>query len=508
VDGRRLLTIPRWAFAAAGYALLLAAWVFASPPSAAPDEPAHAVRAAAAGGGQWEGQPAQPYERTAGLTPAQADYLNQQTWEVSIPARLVPAPACFAGTPDIPATCVNDTAAATTGTVRVTTYATTAPPVLYTLAGLAMRLPAGGLSPQLAGRLALALVCALLLAGAARSAGLRGSLWPAAGLALAVTPMVLFLGASLNPAGVSVCAAICFAASVLAVWSGPPRAGQLLVAALSGAVLALSRPSGLLVLTTLSAAVLPLVWPRWLVRPGVFLAVAMVVAAGLAEVAWALAHPLSPPLGRSSLQDALGPLAAIWSDLAQQLVGAFGPGGEVRLPVVLPGLWVILTALVVGAALVVGLWRDRFALLIALAAAALVATAAYAFILTPVGWEPEGRFFLATAAVVPVLAGFVLHRAGVPSRSDVFLLGIAVGAMQMVAFWENARRYAVGRHGPVSFLDVAAWVPPGGWVRWVAVAGAGCALIALSLLPLTAAEREDESQGRVVIDPTMVSLSR
>src|SRR2546423_3112217 len=79
----------RWPLAAAGYGLLLLAWVFASPPGAAPDESAHSVRAAAAGAGQLQGRPATPYGRTPQRTPAQAGLLNAQAQEFTVPARLV-----------------------------------------------------------------------------------------------------------------------------------------------------------------------------------------------------------------------------------------------------------------------------------------------------------------------------------------------------------------------------------------------------------------------------------
>src|SRR5215471_15471969 len=97
----------RWLFAAAGYALLLGAWVFASPLGAAPDETAHAVRAAAAGAGQWQGQPTLPYVRTPELTPAQADFLNAESQQFAIPAALVPPGACFAQRVDQSAACAN-----------------------------------------------------------------------------------------------------------------------------------------------------------------------------------------------------------------------------------------------------------------------------------------------------------------------------------------------------------------------------------------------------------------
>src|SRR5256885_8445498 len=79
----------RWAAAALGYALLLVAWAFASPLGAAPDEPAHAVRAAAAGAGQLQGRAATPYDRTPQRTPAQSDFLNAEAQRFTIPASLV-----------------------------------------------------------------------------------------------------------------------------------------------------------------------------------------------------------------------------------------------------------------------------------------------------------------------------------------------------------------------------------------------------------------------------------
>src|SRR5262245_40745745 len=68
----------RWALAAIGYALLTLGWVFASPFGAAPDEPAHAIRAVAAAYGQWQGRSVAPYQRGPDRTPGQADILDTQ----------------------------------------------------------------------------------------------------------------------------------------------------------------------------------------------------------------------------------------------------------------------------------------------------------------------------------------------------------------------------------------------------------------------------------------------
>jgi hypothetical protein len=80
--------------------------------------------------------------------------------------------------------------------------------------------------------------------------------------------------------------------------------------------------------------------------------------------------------------------------------------------------------------------------------------------------------------------------------------------MQFAAFWENARRYVVRRHCPLDFVSVAEWAPPGGWLPWVVVAATGCIFVALSLVPLSAPEREDVSGSRLVGNPTLMSVSR
>jgi len=499
--------VPRSAFAALGYALLIGAWEFASPIGAAPDEQAHIVRAAAAGVGQLDGRPVAPYQRGGGLSPAQADLLNRQTQEFSIPVRLVPPSTCFASAPDQSAACVGSPRApAGSYSVAAQSYATTAPPFIYVLAGLAMQLPQNSVLPAYVGRLALGLVCTLLLAAAASAVSGRGSLWPAVGLALAVTPMVLFLASSLTPAGVAVCAAICLMAAVVALWTGPPTFGLLSVTVLAGLALVLARPSGLAVVAAVSVAALPLVRARLLFRPAVLLAFLAVGGGVAVEVGWVLGHQPSLPLGGLSVTDGLPVVAERWPALVQQLVGVFG-STDVPLIAAIPAVWSVLAALLIGSALVIGSFGERLALLLA-ASAVVLAAAAYAVILSPVGWELQGRYVLAVAVLLPLLGGFVMYRAGAPTRADVFLVGLAVAAMQFAAFWENAHRYAVGRYGTPDFVDLAQWSPPGGWLVWVVVAATGCILVALSLVPLTEAEREDISGSRLIANSSMVSVSR
>lgn len=494
---------PRWALAALGYVLLAVAWVFATPLGGAPDEPAHSVRAAAAGQGRWQGAPVTPYQRTPRRTPAQVDVLDAQAQQFTVPARPVLPEPCFAGSVDQAATCALSQPAAA-GTVTAATYETTAPPPAYAIAGFAMRLPGDLLAPGYLGRLALALASALLLAGAAWAAAGRGSLWPLAGLALAATPTVLYLGAALGTAGLAAAAGICFTAACAAYWLGRPRRGLEAVIAVSGAVLGLASAAGAISLVALAVVLLPLARVRRLTRPAALLASAVVTAAAVAGVALALDHR-PPASGRADLVAAVPSVLAAAPALLEQAVGVFGRW-DVALPAAAYAVWGGMVVLGVSAALVVGRWRDRLALLLGLAAPLAVAAVAEAFVLSPAGWDPSAGFLLPTLAAVPVVAGFVLHGARLRPRADPFLVGAAVIAVQLLAFWENARRYAVGRHGPLAFPGVAQWAPPAGWLPWLALAGAGALLIVLALMPLWRAERDEEALGPlVVVDPLSVS---
>src|SRR5260370_41265450 len=152
-----------------------------------------------------------------------------------------------------------------------------------------MRLPQPALAPGYLGRLALALLCALLLLAAAWAAGGRGSLWPLAGVALAATPMVLFLGSALGAAGVTIAAAVSFTTGVVAFWMGPPRPGLAPLIGVSGVILALASTGGGLALGALIVALLPLVRVPRLCEPGAGLASLGVTAALVAGGAFAFA---------------------------------------------------------------------------------------------------------------------------------------------------------------------------------------------------------------------------
>jgi hypothetical protein len=97
---------------------------------------------------------------------------------------------------------------------------------------------------------------------------------------------------------------------------------------------------------------------------------------------------------------------------------------------------------------------------------------------------------LPIVVAVPLLAGGALNRnRGRVSarwlRALAIGVPVAVAAMQLVAWFVDARRYAVGGSGAIWFLDSAAWSPPAGWWTWLAATAlAGMCIVGTALCPL------------------------
>jgi hypothetical protein len=501
---------PRWALFALGYALLIAAWVFASPPGATPREDQHLIRAAAAGRGQFQGVQTAPFQPGAGLTAAQAQFWNEQSRQFTVPSGIVAPPACFAGAPDVSAACLNQQRS-DGGNVAVAANSAVGayPPFAYVPAGLAMRTLTDWAQATYAGRAVLAALSALLLALAGWALAARGSVWPLAGLALATTPTAIFLASGLSPAGLEVAAAIAFAAALVAVWRGQRPHAAAATLAVSGAVLAVAYPFGVVYVAVLAVAALPVIGLRFVRQGWTLLALLAVALAVVAGMAWLRVSQPSRTLAPDPVLADLGHAITQTPALVTQQIAVFG-SLDTAVPAALTDAWLVLVLLLGAAALVLGLWRERLVLGLALVAAVAVAAALEGLVLSP-AWPVQGKYLLPVLVLVPIVCGSVLDRVRVLPRWDVFLLGLAVAGLQFGAFWFAARRYAVGQNGPLVFTDTAQWLPPQGWLPWLVLAGAGCLMLALSLVPLTSSERaavaEQEGMSRLVMNPR-ISLSR
>src|SRR4051812_14106354 len=209
------------------YAMLVVAWVFGNPPSAAPDEWWHYLRAVSIGHGQLVGKPGgrEAAKAMIGERPANqpvqayedmlASIAQTNRW-VQIPPGFSPGwLRCAQLNPNVSARCLNDSppfAEAQTWFISAGNYQ----PLPYLVPAAISRIP---LHPDNLDRLMRAgkAFISLLLFGAAifllwNSPSRLASL---VGLVVATTPMAVFLSASLNPSGFEIMSALAFTSALL-----------------------------------------------------------------------------------------------------------------------------------------------------------------------------------------------------------------------------------------------------------------------------------------------------
>jgi hypothetical protein len=145
-------------------------------------------------------------------------------------------------------------------------------------------------------------------------------------------------------------------------------------------------------------------------------------------------------------------------------------------------LWGALLFALIVAALLVGTRRERWILLISIAASLALPIFLVAATMRHTGFGLQGRYVLGFSVIVPLLAGEILvrryDRLRLLNAEQLFLpFAVCVGFVQLVAWWTNARRFAVGVGGPLWFLPAAEWSPPFGWWPWLLTAAAGALLL-------------------------------
>ena len=472
------------------YGLLGLAWAMTNAPFAAPDEAAHYLRAVGISDGHWVGRRA--VDPNPALTPKQRAWTDQAARSVSVPAGLSPggiAP-CESRHPALSAACSNRAPVNRTADNEVTSVGTYQP-LPYLLPAAALRIADHGAGADRLGRLATLVVWLALLAAAV------WMLWDAtvggvslAGLLVAITPMVVFIGASLTGSSLEIISSIAFLAALLRIarpLAGSPRAA-FAVAGVSGAVLALSRTPGpawvavdLIVWALLAGAeTLAGLWRR--ARAPALVAAGAVLAAVAANRYWEARYG---PHVTTSLVPPLESLSAGRRELFRALDELFGRFGYLDVPLGAVGvaIWALLGAALVGAAALLARARERWALALAFAIALLVPIYVFAAITRFTGFGLQARHVLAIIVILPLVAGELVRRhaprLGVSRAREGFAaVAVGAGAIQLLAWWVNSRRYAVGTDGPWWFPSSAQWSPPGGWAPWVVIAIAGAVAIA------------------------------
>lgn len=517
-----------WVLAAALAAVLSALWSLAVPLMASPDEPSHVIKAAAVARGQWSGE--------LGPEPTDSSRPGAAT-VVQVPADYREAaalPNCFAFRSDQPASCQQDVAPAAGGLVDTETFAGQYPPLYYLVVGWPS-LFLGAEAGTYAMRLVSAVVTALFLTWAAyrahREVGPVG-LW---GVVVAATPMVLFLGATVNPQALEIAAAISFWAATLTVAVAPrgPSTGALVQAAVSGAVLVNTRTSSpFWAVVVVAIALLAARRGRWreIVRHPASRWVGLTAAVSAATaVGWVLTHPAQVTGGNLFPQYAdrtfflLETTGRGWGYFTN-MVGDFGWLDAPAPPATVAAWLLAVGAVVVVALAVPATVRARLALLglVAVVAVAPVALQLPAAVNAGLIWQ--GRYALPIAVGVPLLAGVLAAaggrteplrtapHAGTPAtdRTDPGVLDLLLRAARVttlvvlvghvLAFYWGSRRYSEGLDGQT--LTVAPdWSSPVGFLPGVAVyALAATALAVLALRVLRSPAPGAVSAARITDD--------
>lgn len=472
-----------FAFAWTLLSLLSIAWSMATPIAAAPDEPAHLVKAASVVRGQLVG--AQGDRGQIVQVPAYIAFTHSQT--------------CFAYQPDVTADCMpefeGDPAALSTTSTTAGLYN----PVYYLLVGwpsliipdgtgiVAMRIVSGILSS-----LFLALATALI-------AGWSRRLLPVVGLAVAITPMVLFLGGTVNPNSFEVSATLATFVGMLTILRSPDDAHLARNATIVFGAAAIGvNTRGLSPLWIAIALFVPFILaPKGRIlalvrRRSVQWTIAGVALATIGAVGWLLGSS-SLTAGLAAPDDNQGeagvgtpPLIGfVWTLFAtfRYALGMVGQFGWLDTPTTEFAYFA--WSVVAGGILVLGLivlhGRRLVFSIVLLSAAVLLPAIVQAAYVTGGGVVWQGRYLLPLFVCLVVGISTVLSdRVQLDRRSrstTAVLILIALGIAQFQSFATALRRYSVGLGAGWDRMLDPAWSPPGGIPLWI-VAYAGLLVIA------------------------------
>ncbi len=457
------------------FAVLGLSWAFATPPTSAPDEPAHTIYAAAVVRLQVdapnEDVPANDIGLVGQRTIVQLDRAYEDLHRI---------PVCFAFKPDVDAGCA-DPLVASQPVGAVSTNAGTYPPAYYAVVGW----PSWVLDPI--GALRAARVLTVLLS-AALLASAVAVLWPVRGpgvrllgLGVAVTPMVGYLTGTVNPNAVEIAAAVAaWSAGVRLVHDARTDDGGLRpglrVFVPSLVVLALSRPFGPVWAVGIVAATAIMVGPDVLPvlrrrAPELRPAAVVVGIAITATVGWLLWRDTlgtftGIPQPDATAGSVLRASVRMLPDRLEQMVGVFG-WASVFLPTMVVMAWLLAGGLVAAIGAVLARAGER--IVIGVLGLAVVALPVLADIqaVPDIGYAWQGRYALPVAVGLPIVGGVVIDR-WLASRDAVvppWVVGGGMLALLMghgIALVSALDRYEVGAFVRLGggVTGASGWEPP------------------------------------------------
>jgi hypothetical protein len=433
-----------------------ASWLVATPLMGVPDEPPHAVRAAAVARGviTSNGSPTVPVPRFIG----RAYQLTCFAYHPERSAACQPAPK---GNPD--------------EIVQAATTADVNSPVYYLLVGW----PSLLLNDDRAfyAMRAMNLLLCSLLAGLTFLAlsDLRRHRWAMIGAAVALTPQAFFLTGAVNPNSVELLSAMALFATLLVALRRPSttrlaieRAGALLV---SAALLVSTRSIALLWVVIVVAAVLALsrrsVLRSVLRSPPYLVIIGLTAIVGLISVLWYASYQRvgSDPGNAGAGQSFLFGFATMLQRTFDYWSGWTGIFGwlDLAAPSGTYIVWNTLTLGLVAGAFVVARGRLRLVFALLVAALIFVPPIVQGLLIGNAGIIWQGRYNLALFALVLMTAGIALDtavRSGRFTYRAVLTISVLMAAAQFAAFAWALRRSAVGEGTLYLMIRGPLWQPP------------------------------------------------
>ncbi len=505
-SGWRIFIVSFLAFFA-----LLAAWSFANPLFSAPDEESHVIWAAALDAGI---PGAQSQYANGGavrhvfVLPSAASGVNQGSYA-----------ACLKGESTIPADCAPQIPGPGP-LVSSDTHSAEYPPLYYYAVGAPLMVQSGrGSGGLYAMRIVSDLMVASLLAAAVSCVLLYAKRrFLLAGLAVALSAQVLYLGSVINPSGLEIAAAICLwtsGAILVTDFCGKTPWGLAAAVTGSACVLVLTRSLsplntaiiGVVLLLSLS----PKKWWRLSKQRQFQIGMGCFIVASFAALIFLSNHDSFKVVPHSSaeiesLQDSNFSMLLggsfnrlrTWMDQSIVIIGWL----SFRLADWFYLAWYAALGLLVAWALIVGRIWHKFILVLIVAVAVvgpciLVATQA-----PKIGYVWQGRDGMPLFVGIPIFAAAMIGARGRNPRIERWF-GTALVVLALLAnlgvLYAVGRRYSVGTNGPLLYFVDEIWQPAVPSLAIILVgAGATFVLLRYAVLALRQAENLGSSPAALL----------
>jgi hypothetical protein len=451
------------------FAVLTSVWAIATPIAAAPDEPAHLIKAASVVRGQFIGEGT--VEGHIVQVPRYVAFTGTQA-------------ACYAFKSEVSAACIPPLSGDATSLVSAATTAGLYNPVYYLMVGWPTLITDDSNGTYLM-RLASALPISLLLGvSVALVSTWRRPTIPLLGTAAAVTPMVLYLGGTVNPNSMEIAAILATFVAMMTIVSRHRRVSLGALAAIvtvSAAIAGNTR--GLSLLWVAIAIIAPLLLLRGpelvaLLRTrAVILAIIGTAVSSAFALFWVLGTssltagidpegevPRARGAGTSSVEGFFDMLERTF-DYGQGSVGLFG-WVDTPAPLFVGFVWSILVGGLLLAALVTLRGRALIMTCGTMLALLLTPPIIQSFYVTEGGFIWQGRYTLPLVVIAVMAASLCISEAVTIAprvRRRFVIVVMAVWATaQFDAFATTLRRYFVGLDVGWEGLVAPEWAPPGG----------------------------------------------